>query len=550
MPTIPGYTIIRALNNGTFAKIKLALHIESGKEVAIKVIKKHSGKGSENTTKNIIIREITMLRCLDHPHIVKYIDLLEDDRAYYIIMEYVAGRQLFDAILYADDSIESSPYASLSASVDTSANASIDASDASAHTSTDAASPSIGELFDACTNLSVFSASGGGDSSSSTTSIPSPPRTPVSMPSTPALITSSELLRCNASIYDGSGASNRSNEFFQTTYETKKISSPKPQKADSVGAAGWFEYKNTSFSVLSIDVIKKYFSQIVSAMGHCHAKFIAHRDLKLENILVDTLGNIKVIDFGFADFMRSGHKTFCGSMYYIAPEIILGDEEYSSIKSDIWSMGVILYAMLTGHLPFGGKNDKEISLRILEHKPHYPEYISLIAGTGAVDLLRKMLNRLPNERITLAGIRAHPWLSGYTLPLYLSPAMLEHKYSRFIDNRVIDKMVHMGYNEMDVFAAIRHDSDTECAVVYRALCDKYSVNIISKNIVAGLDPVEGSVAVSTPPSQPLNNSAEIIIDDKYSPDLPRKLPTMGASKPERPLHKKSPLLGRLFRSRK
>src|SRR6185369_11483246 len=369
MPTIPGYTIIRALNNGTFAKIKLALHIESGKEVAIKVIKKHSGKGSENTTKNIIIREITMLRCLDHPHIVKYIDLLEDDRAYYIIMEYVAGRQLFDAILYADDSIESSPYASLSASVDTSANASIDASDASAHTSTDAASPSIGELFDACTNLSVFSASGGGDSSSSTTSIPSPPRTPVSMPSTPALITSSELLRCNASIYDGSGASNRSNEFFQTTYETKKISSPKPQKADSVGAAGWFEYKNTSFSVLSIDVIKKYFSQIVSAMGHCHAKFIAHRDLKLENILVDTLGNIKVIDFGFADFMRSGHKTFCGSMYYIAPEIILGDEEYSSIKSDIWSMGVILYAMLTGHLPFGGKNDKEISLRILEHKP-------------------------------------------------------------------------------------------------------------------------------------------------------------------------------------
>ena len=102
---------------------------------------------------------------------------------------------------------------------------------------------------------------------------------------------------------------------------------------------------------------RRLFRQIISGIEYCHQNLVAHRDLKLENILVDRQGNIKIVDFGLSNFMKDGQflKTGCGSLHYAPPEIIMG-KRYTGAEVDTWSCGVILYAMLTGYLPFDEDN--------------------------------------------------------------------------------------------------------------------------------------------------------------------------------------------------
>jgi serine/threonine protein kinase len=456
---IPGYTIVKKLNKGTYAKIKLAICDADGREVAIKIIKK------PDSEKKLIVREVTMLRCLNHPHIVKYIDMLEDEHSYYIVMEYVKGKQLFDKVLYLDTPETTS--------------SSTDLAVVPEEEGTD-----LDEL--AKSARGVFSMSNDGDCIG------------------------------DAALSRGDGEKEEREEENGEESDSSPYPELEPKEDIDLGCTikeSWLDFalhKNDSLSVLTTATVKRYFSQIISAMGHCHAKFIAHRDLKLENILVDSEDKIKIIDFGFADFVRSGRKTFCGSMYYIAPEIINGDEEYSSIKSDIWSLGIVLYAMLSGRLPFGGKNDKEISRRIVEQKLVLPEYMP----ADVSDLLMRMLRKNPEKRITLSGIREHIWLRNHTLPLYLPE---EQKKIRLIDNNVVDRMVKMGYSDLDVFTAIRKGQNNECLAVYRALCEKYSVDAIAKDMVDKLN-------------------------EKDSPDLPRKV--------SKDKVKTSPMIGRFFKSRR
>lgn len=98
-----------------------------------------------------------------------------------------------------------------------------------------------------------------------------------------------------------------------------------------------------------------YFQQLMSAMEFCHSRGIAHRDLKLENLLLTTENCLKVSDFGFARYFNNNEnelsKTFCGSNAYICPEI-LKQQPYNPLLADAWSCGVILYALTTGYLPF------------------------------------------------------------------------------------------------------------------------------------------------------------------------------------------------------
>lgn len=98
---------------------------------------------------------------------------------------------------------------------------------------------------------------------------------------------------------------------------------------------------------------RKFFQQIISALEYTHVHKIAHRDLKPENLLLDENQNIKLIDFGLANSMKDSYalKTACGSPNYAAPELISG-KMYSGVEVDVWSCGVILYAMVCGSLPF------------------------------------------------------------------------------------------------------------------------------------------------------------------------------------------------------
>ncbi|KAJ2850095.1 MAP/microtubule affinity-regulating kinase 4 [Coemansia brasiliensis] len=150
------------------------------------------------------------------------------------------------------------------------------------------------------------------------------------------------------------------------------------------------------------------FRQIVSAMDYTHRNCIIHRDLKMENIMLDHEGRIRIIDFGFANTFEWDKQldTFCGSPFYAAPEMVNGIK-YTGPEVDIWSMGVILFFLLCGRTPFEGESIKVIYDNISRGKFTLRSYVS----KDAQDLLQRTLTVDPRKRITMKGIVEHPWIN-------------------------------------------------------------------------------------------------------------------------------------------
>lgn len=157
--------------------------------------------------------------------------------------------------------------------------------------------------------------------------------------------------------------------------------------------------------------VQKVFTQLLGAVAYVHAKSCVHRDLKLENILLDKHGNVKLCDFGFTrEYQGSSSylQTWCGTVCYSAPEMLKG-EKYAGEKVDVWSLGIILYALLCGELPFDDDDETTTKSRILKEDPPYPDYLP----EGAKDLISKLLSKRPLIRPSLADILRHPWLTDY-----------------------------------------------------------------------------------------------------------------------------------------
>lgn len=142
---------------------------------------------------------------------------------------------------------------------------------------------------------------------------------------------------------------------------------------------------------------------------------IAHRDLKPENLLLDEFNNIKLIDFGLANSMKDSQalKTACGSPNYAAPEVISG-RSYGGVEVDVWSLGVILFAMVCGSLPFDDDSMSSLFSKIKEGRYYMPNYIS----SEVRDLINRMLQPNPVKRILMKEIKEHPWYLK-NLPKYL-----------------------------------------------------------------------------------------------------------------------------------
>lgn len=321
------YEFIKTIGEGSFAKVVLAKRRGAGTttgtttgtaKVAVKIIKKKS----KSTKEEHIKREVANLRSINHTHIVKCFDLIQDEKKYYIIMEYIKGSELLDVIL----------------------------------------SKSRG---------------------------------------------------------------------------------------------------------LSEDKSKKYFAQLISAVSYCHSQFISHRDLKPENIIIDKNDNIKLIDFGLSTRMHadgSGHDTWCGSPMYSPPEIFSQDT-YKSPQIDIWSLGIILYAMLTATLPFGGRDDVELMTRIQNCKYKIPIHMPLLAA----DLIMKILKKNPEDRISLVQIREHKWLEEYApidLQIPKPPKVLS------INLLVIEKMEKLGFDGDETMKSLRRECNNEYTTVYHDLKER------------------------------------------------------------------------------
>ncbi|KAH9277159.1 hypothetical protein BASA83_000019 [Batrachochytrium salamandrivorans] len=159
---------------------------------------------------------------------------------------------------------------------------------------------------------------------------------------------------------------------------------------------------------------RKFFRQILSALDHCHLASVVHRDLKLENLLLDQERNVLISDFGlgrtFNPNAEEYMKTFCGTPNYAAVELVSGIP-YVGVKSDIWAMGVVLYVMMCGRAPFVGQTISLLYRHIKAVEYKIPDYFSNV--------------RDPAERIDMDGIRSHPWVNYECIerPLRIFPAM-------------------------------------------------------------------------------------------------------------------------------
>ncbi|XP_053963055.1 MAP/microtubule affinity-regulating kinase 3 isoform X2 [Anastrepha ludens] len=200
------------------------------------------------------------------------------------------------------------------------------------------------------------------------------------------------------------------------------------------------------------------FRQIVSAVQYCHQKRIIHRDLKAENLLLDSELNIKIADFGFSNEFTPGSKldTFCGSPPYAAPELFQG-KKYDGPEVDVWSLGVILYTLVSGSLPFDGSTLRELRERVLRGKYRIPFYMS----TDCENLLRKFLVLNPAKRASLETIMSDKWMNMGFEDDELKP-YIEPKQDLADPKRIgkTEALVAMGYNRQEIevsLSQVRYD---------------------------------------------------------------------------------------------
>uniref|UniRef100_A0A8C2CSL2 non-specific serine/threonine protein kinase n=1 Tax=Cyprinus carpio TaxID=7962 RepID=A0A8C2CSL2_CYPCA len=168
---------------------------------------------------------------------------------------------------------------------------------------------------------------------------------------------------------------------------------------------------------LSEEETRVFFRQIISALAYVHSKGYAHRDLKPENLLIDENHNLKLIDFGLCAKPKGGLGlellTCCGSPAYAAPELIQG-KAYIGSEADVWSMGVLLYALLCGFLPFDDDNYMVLYRKITRGKYSNPHWLS----PASILLLNQMMQVDPKRRLTVKQLLDHPWvMKGYSTPV-------------------------------------------------------------------------------------------------------------------------------------
>ena len=226
---------------------------------------------------------------------------------------------------------------------------------------------------------------------------------------------------------------------------------------------------------------KKYFYQILTAVEYSHNQKVVHRDIKPENVLLDEKKNIKLGDFGFCSVMRDGEflTTACGSANYASPEVI-SSQKYSGAEADIWSLGVLLFTLLAGALPFDEASMPALMAKVKAAKYTIPYHFS----TQATDLIQKMIVVNPLCRISIANIFHHPWISEtYPLP----PICLQKEIK--IDEEIFSTLLGRPEFKDQVSTQVRINNILG-RQSYDSFTVAYEMMLFTKNKALGLDQCE------------------------------------------------------------
>ncbi|XP_052867446.1 5'-AMP-activated protein kinase catalytic subunit alpha-2-like isoform X3 [Anopheles cruzii] len=247
---------------------------------------------------------------------------------------------------------------------------------------------------------------------------------------------------------------------------------------------------------------RRFFQQIISGVDYCHRHMIVHRDLKPENLLLDHNRHVKIADFGLSNMMLDGEflRTSCGSPNYAAPEVISG-KLYAGPEVDIWSCGVILYALLCGTLPFDDEHVPTLFRKIKSGVFPIPEYLN----KQVVSLLCQMLQVDPLKRATVEEIKKHEWFQK-DLPAYLFPSPVEQDSSVIDTNAVREVCDKFGVKEHEVHnALLSGDPHDQLAIAYhliidnKRIADEAAKAELKEFYVAGSPPPPAAAAAQNEP---------------------------------------------------
>ena len=246
---------------------------------------------------------------------------------------------------------------------------------------------------------------------------------------------------------------------------------------------------------LSEEETRNIFHQIIDAIDYMHQMGICHRDLKPENILFDSSHKrIKIIDFGLSNLYYTNDnneinndkdnndennyeylendllETPCGSPGYAPPEMVLG-YSYNGLLTDLWSSGIILYAMLCGSFPFDDDSEQILYSKIIKGIFEFPE--DIILTDEAKNLVKKILVVNPNHRATINEIKNDPWFKKDYKPIY---GLFLPIQEIPIDNSIIKEMEKKGYKKEEIIKNIKNNRHNEITTFYYLLVKKFNRN--------------------------------------------------------------------------
>ena len=211
-----------------------------------------------------------------------------------------------------------------------------------------------------------------------------------------------------------------------------------------------------------------FFQQIIFAIEYIEKLKIVHRDIKPENLLINSQNNIKLIDFGLSNFytpLKKFLNSRCGSPCYAAPEMIL-KEGYKGSGVDIWSAGIVLFAMLSGTLPFQDENEVKQYQKIIKGKFRCP----LSMSKNAKNLIENILKTDPKERYTIFRIKKHPWFNMNKIVINISPGILINRVIIPINENIVEFMIkNYGFNGMEIRNNIIKNKHNDMTTTYYLL---------------------------------------------------------------------------------